>query len=91
MTFLNPKKFLSLEAFQEKFSDVSKEKQIERLHKLLGNHLLRRLKVDVLKGMPKKSEFIVCVDLTATQKRYYKHILQRNFEVRRPRQAVAPA
>jgi len=81
LTFLNPTKFLSIEKFQEKFSDVSKEKQIDRLHKLLGQHLLRRLKADVLKDMPKKSEFIVCVDLTATQKKYYKHILQRNFEV----------
>ncbi len=81
LTFLNPTKFFSLEEFQEKFSDVSKEEQISRLHKILGRHLLRRLKADVLKDMPTKSEFIVCVDLAPLQKRFYKYILQRNFTV----------
>ena len=30
--------------------------------------------------MPSKSEFIVRVELSAMQKKYYKYILTRNFE-----------
>ena len=60
--------------------DAGKEEQIRRLHELLGPKLLRRLKTDVLKDMPSKSEFIVCVDLAPVQKKYYKFVLTRNFE-----------
>ena len=54
--------------FLEEFADISKEDQIKKLHDLLGPHLLRRLKADVLKNMPSKSEFIVRVELSPMQK-----------------------
>lgn len=66
---------------QRDFADISKEVQIERLQTQLAPHLLRRLKADVLKNMPSKSEFIVCVELAPIQKTYYKHILTKNFQV----------
>eukprot|EP00054_Salpingoeca_dolichothecata_P027756 m.205042 g.205042 ORF g.205042 m.205042 type:complete len:1100 (+) comp26041_c0_seq2:232-3531(+) len=80
LSFLSPESFNSLEKFQDEFADVSKEEQIDRLHNMLAPHLLRRMKTDVLKDMPEKSEFIVCVDLAPLQKEYYKHILTRNFQ-----------
>lgn len=69
-----------MQGFLNEFADLSKEDQVKKLHDLLGPHLLRRLKVDVLKGIPAKSEFIVRVDLASMQKKYYKYILTRNFE-----------
>lgn len=42
--------------------------------------MLRRLKADVLSGMPAKSELIVRVELSPMQKKYYRFILTRNFE-----------
>lgn len=69
-----------MQGFLNEFADLSKEDQVKRLHDLLGPHLLRRLKADVLKGIPSKSEFIVRVDLAPIQKKYYKYILTRNFE-----------
>jgi len=60
--------FSNLSGFLEEFADISKEEQIKRLHNLLGPHLLRRLKADVLKNIPSKSEFIVRVDLSTMQK-----------------------
>ncbi|TNN41262.1 Chromodomain-helicase-DNA-binding protein 5 [Liparis tanakae] len=42
--------------------------------------MLRRLKVDVFKNMPSKTELIIRVELSPMQKKYYKFILTRNFE-----------
>merc|ERR1719429_796033 len=42
--------------------------------------MLRRLKADVLKNMPTKSECIVRTNLAPAQKKVYKNILTRNFE-----------
>ena len=80
LNFLCPDKFNELGCFQNEFADLTKEEQVKRLHDMLGPHMLRRLKADVLKNMPTKSEFIVRVELSPMQKKYYKYILTRNFE-----------
>lgn len=46
---MTPEKFNDLTVFQNEFADISKEEQVKRLHELLGPHMLRRLKADVLK------------------------------------------
>jgi SNF2 family DNA or RNA helicase len=58
-----------MDEFLREFSDLSKDDQVKKLHDLLGPHLLRRLKADVLKNMPSKSEFIVRVELNPIQKK----------------------
>ncbi|XP_048729194.2 chromodomain-helicase-DNA-binding protein 5-like isoform X3 [Ostrea edulis] len=80
LNFLSPDKFNDLTNFLDEFADIAKEDQVKKLHDMLGPHLLRRLKADVLKGMPSKSEFIVRVELSPMQKKYYKYILTRNFD-----------
>ncbi|XP_068598282.1 chromodomain-helicase-DNA-binding protein 5 [Brachionichthys hirsutus] len=80
LNFLTPARFNNLEGFLEEFADISKEDQIKKLHDLLGPHMLRRLKADVFKNMPAKTELIVRVELSPMQKKYYKFILTRNFE-----------
>ena len=80
LNFLSPDNFNDLSGFLAEFTDIAKEEQVQKLHDMLGPHLLRRLKADVLKGMPSKSEFIVRVDLAPMQKKFYKWILTRNFE-----------
>ena len=55
-------------SFLTEFEDVAKEDQIKKLHEILGPHMLRRLKSDVLKGIPSKKELIVRVDLSPMQK-----------------------
>uniref|UniRef100_A0A5F8GL37 Chromodomain helicase DNA binding protein 3 n=1 Tax=Monodelphis domestica TaxID=13616 RepID=A0A5F8GL37_MONDO len=80
LNFLTPERFNNLEGFLEEFADISKEDQIKKLHDLLGPHMLRRLKADVFKNMPAKTELIVRVELSPMQKKYYKYILTRNFE-----------
>ncbi|CAH8559549.1 unnamed protein product [Dicrocoelium dendriticum] len=78
--FMTPEKFHDMQGFLDEFADISKEEQVKKLHDMLGQHLLRRLKADVLQNMPSKGEFIVRVELSPMQKRYYKFILTRNFE-----------
>lgn len=85
LNFLSPKRFGDLQGFLNEFADIAKEEQVKKLHDMLGPHLLRRLKADVLKGMPSKSEFIVRVDLAPLQKKYYKWILTKNFEALNPK------
>ncbi|KAJ8334430.1 hypothetical protein SKAU_G00400690 [Synaphobranchus kaupii] len=80
LNFLTPERFSNLEGFLEEFADIAKEDQIKKLHDMLGPHMLRRLKADVFKNMPSKTELIVRVELSPMQKKYYKFILTRNFE-----------
>ena len=60
--------FSDLEGFLNEFADIGKEEQVTKLHSMLGPHMLRRLKADVLKDMPSKSECIVRVELAPMQK-----------------------
>ncbi|CAD5214812.1 unnamed protein product [Bursaphelenchus okinawaensis] len=80
LNFLSPDRFYDLSSFTQEFAEISKEDQIQKLHSMLGPHMLRRLKADVLTGMPSKSELIVRVELSQMQKKYYRNILTRNFE-----------
>ena len=59
LNFLCPDKFNELNLFQNEFADLTKEEQVKRLHDMLGPHMLRRLKADVLKNMPTKSVIIL--------------------------------
>lgn len=60
--------FSNIEQFTDEFADISKEDQVSKLHSMLGPHMLRRMKADVLTGMPSKSELIVCVDMAPLQR-----------------------
>uniref|UniRef100_A0A914YYF5 Helicase ATP-binding domain-containing protein n=1 Tax=Panagrolaimus superbus TaxID=310955 RepID=A0A914YYF5_9BILA len=80
LNFLSPGRFRDLAKFTLEFAEISKEDQITKLHDLLGPHMLRRLKADVLIGMPSKSELIVRVELSPLQKTYYRNILTKNFQ-----------
>lgn len=85
LSFMCHEKFSDLAAFQNEFADINKEEQVKKLHDMLGPHMLRRMKADVLKNMPTKSEFIVRVELSQMQKKYYKYILTKNFEALNPK------
>lgn len=80
LNFLRPQDFNDLNNFLHEFSDLAKDDQVKKLHDLLGPHLLRRLKADVLKSMPSKSELIVRIDMSPIQRKYYKLILTKNYE-----------
>ncbi len=62
-SFQVKEKFPSLEDFESEFADIGKSEQISKLHAMLAPHMLRRLKSDVMKEIPAKTEMIVRVDL----------------------------
>jgi chromodomain-helicase-DNA-binding protein 1 len=63
--------------------------RLSELHALIKPHILRRLKRDVEKSLPGKTERIIRVDLSAHQKELYRHILARNYlDLRRAQEAA---
>ena len=86
LNFLRPQDFNDLNHFLQEFSDLSKDDQVKKLHDLLGPHLLRRLKADVLKSFPSKTELFVRIDMSPIQKKYYKLVLTKNYEALQSRQ-----
>ena len=89
LNFLVPQKFDNLDNFLSNFSDLTKENQILKLHEMLGVHMLRRLKQDVLKNFATKSELLVRTNLTQEQKNIYKAVLTKNFEQLRTKSGPA--
>jgi SWI/SNF-related matrix-associated actin-dependent regulator of chromatin subfamily A member 5 len=85
LNYLVPDVFASSEQFDEWFNldidDASeKNKLISQLHKILRPFMLRRLKADVEKSLPPKSETILFTGMSAMQKKLYKDILMRDLD-----------
>jgi SWI/SNF-related matrix-associated actin-dependent regulator of chromatin subfamily A member 5 len=53
---------------------------IEQLHKILRPFMIRRLKSDVAKGLPPKTETLIMVGMSKMQKQLYKKLLLRDIE-----------
>ena len=85
LNYLVPDVFASSEQFDEWFNlDIDdadeKNKLISQLHKILRPFMLRRLKADVEKNLPPKSETILFTGMSAMQKKLYKDILMRDLD-----------
>ncbi|UJR37799.1 hypothetical protein I4U23_030490 [Adineta vaga] len=87
MHFLMPNLFASHENFREWFSNPltemieqgqtsTNDSIIKRLHKILRPFILRRLKIDVEKQMPKKHEHILMCHLSKRQRELYEDFIQ---------------
>lgn len=58
----------------------AKKSMIEQLHKILRPFMIRRLKSDVAKGLPPKTETLIMVGMSKMQKQLYKKLLLRDIE-----------
>ena len=87
MHFLMPNLFASHQEFREWFSNPlsemieqgqmnSNDLLIKRLHKVLRPFILRRLKIDVEKQMPKKHEHVIMCQLSKRQRQLYDDFIQ---------------
>ncbi|KAJ1965685.1 ATP-dependent DNA helicase Hrp3 [Dipsacomyces acuminosporus] len=82
--FLSPARFADLDCdFDIRVSagDAEQESKIADLHRRLKPYMLRRLKKDVEKSLPNRTEQILRVELSGMQVHYYKNILTRNYAV----------
>ncbi|XP_071964385.1 chromodomain-helicase-DNA-binding protein 1-like isoform X2 [Antedon mediterranea] len=77
--FIMPDEFMTWEDFEDQHQCADKNGYAS-LHQELEPFLLRRIKKDVEKSLPAKVERILRVEMSATQKQYYKWILTKNFQ-----------
>lgn len=94
LNFLLPDIFSDLESFQSWFDFSSLESNegvklvdedqqssiVAQLHQILKPFLLRRLKTDVEKDLPKKREYLLYAPMTAEQSGLYKAILGKRVQ-----------
>ena len=83
--FLMPNKFPDYKEFLEKYgppggdNEQDADKQLEKLHKILKPHLLRRMKKDVETSLPGKTECILRVELNENQKHLSRLVITKNY------------
>ncbi|CEF66390.1 Chromodomain-helicase-DNA-binding protein 1 [Strongyloides ratti] len=77
--FISPNDFYSWPDFETAHKNVDHQ-GISSLHKKLEPYLLRRVKKDVEKSIPLKVEQILRVEMTRSQKQFYKWILTKNYK-----------
>ncbi|GJD12175.1 Chromodomain-helicase-DNA-binding protein 6 [Galdieria sulphuraria] len=79
LNFLEPSKFSDESSFLSKFAEISDSETAEKFREMLRPYMLRRQKEDVEKSIPPKEETIISVELTRTQKKWYRATLEQNF------------
>lgn len=77
--FLMPGKFTIDQEIDFESLDKEQEQYIKDLQKKINPFILRRLKKDVEKSLPSKSERILRVELSDIQTEYYKNIITKNY------------
>lgn len=77
--FLDPQKFNDADDFETRYQNINSMERIAALHDILRPHLLRRVKKQVEKSLPAKSERILSVELAPMQRRYLQMVVARNF------------
>lgn len=77
--FLNPAMIASELEIDLSKPDEDQEAKIKLLHEKLNKIMLRRLKKDVERSLPNKTERILRVEMSPMQTHYYKNILTKNY------------
>lgn len=77
--FLNPEMITSELEIDLSKPDEDQEAKIKLLHEKLNKIMLRRLKKDVEKSLPNKTERLLRVEMSPMQTHYYKNILTKNY------------
>ncbi|KAK5673170.1 hypothetical protein BDV3_005404 [Batrachochytrium dendrobatidis] len=78
--FLMPDQLQEFQDFEITVGDEEQQEKIRELQIKLKDLMLRRLKKDVEKSLPSKSERILRVELSPLQLEYYKAVFTKNFE-----------
>ncbi|KAL2531531.1 ATP-dependent DNA helicase DDM1 [Abeliophyllum distichum] len=68
------------EALKEELEEKRRAQVVAKLHAILRPFLLRRMKADVEQMLPRKKEIIIYATLTAHQKNFQDHLINRTLE-----------
>lgn len=77
MHFIAPHKFPSLEEFKKEHGSIETAEDVERIQNAIRPYMLRRKKSDVESTIGLKEETIVEVELTRSQKFYYRLLIDK--------------
>ncbi|EKX31046.1 hypothetical protein GUITHDRAFT_83481 [Guillardia theta CCMP2712] len=81
LNFLLPDEFADADDFDAFFESSEKAEEVTgKLHRILRPFLLRRLKADVEKGLPPKSEVNMYIPMSNMQKKLYSSILKKDVD-----------
>mmetsp|Transcript_19667 Transcript_19667/g.40054 ORF Transcript_19667/g.40054 Transcript_19667/m.40054 type:complete len:1001 (-) Transcript_19667:199-3201(-) len=81
LNFLLPDEFADADDFDSFFESSEKAEEVTgKLHRILRPFLLRRLKADVEKGLPSKTEVNMYIPMSGMQKRLYASILKKDVD-----------
>jgi SWI/SNF-related matrix-associated actin-dependent regulator of chromatin subfamily A member 5 len=81
LNFLLPEEFADADDFDAFFDSSEKAEEVTgKLHRILRPFLLRRLKADVEKGLPCKTEINMYVPMSAMQKKLYANLLKKDVD-----------
>lgn len=78
LNFIDPENYDNLDAFMDEYGDMKSKEKIDELHEQIRPYILRRLKEDVEKSVPPKEETLIEVELTLSQKQYYRALYEKN-------------
>lgn len=79
LNFVDADHFSNADDFEAAFGGMASASQVEKLQKVLGPYLLRRLKRDVEHKLPARCETLVECELAPLQKKCYRALFERNF------------
>ncbi|KAF9945234.1 hypothetical protein BGZ70_003953, partial [Mortierella alpina] len=91
LNFLEPTRFTNEKAFLLEYGNLKTAAEVDKLQQVLKPLMLRRFKEDVEKSIPVKEETIIEVELTTTQKAFYRAILEKNFGFLKKGRAAGPS
>ena len=84
LNFLLPDVFSSSEDFDSWFDlkgeNSNQQEVIDRLHKVLRPFLLRRIKSEVAKGLPPKTETKLYIGMSTMQREWYQRLLLKDID-----------
>jgi SNF2 family DNA or RNA helicase len=78
LNFIDPENYDDVDEFLEEYGDMKSKEKIDDLHEKIRPYILRRLKEDVEKSVPPKEETLIEVELTLSQKQYYRALYEKN-------------
>ena len=82
LSFVQPTRFhlSARSAFLSRYGDMRSAEELEALQREIAPFILRRVKEEVEKSIPRKEQTVIDVELTTLQKQYYRAIFEKNRE-----------